>query len=68
MLRKTATAMLVLVLPALNWAALHDIIKGEPNLGMEWLLVLQTPAAPDLSDLEIASARLKPAHEFDARP
>ncbi|HEU0293528.1 MAG TPA: hypothetical protein VFR47_12375 [Anaerolineales bacterium] len=40
MLRKTATAMLVLVLLALNWAAMHDIIKGEPNLWMEWSFVI----------------------------
>jgi uncharacterized membrane protein YdcZ (DUF606 family) len=40
MLRKTATAILVLVLLALNWAALHDIIKGEPNLWMEWSFVI----------------------------
>lgn len=40
MLRKTATAILVLVLLALNWAALHDIIKGEPNLWMEWRFVI----------------------------
>lgn len=27
----------VLVLAALNWAALHDILKGEPNPWMEWI-------------------------------
>lgn len=32
--------MLVLVLLALNWAAMHDIIKGEPNLWMEWSFVI----------------------------
>jgi len=30
----------VLALAAVNWAALHDILKGEPNLWMEWAFVL----------------------------
>lgn len=29
----------VTTLAALNWAALHDIIKGEPNVWMEWTVV-----------------------------
>ena len=28
-----------LALAALNWAALHDILKGEPNVWMEWTIV-----------------------------
>ena len=28
-----------LVLLALDWAALHDIIKGEQDVWMEWLFV-----------------------------
>lgn len=26
-------------LAALNWAALHDILRGEPNVWMEWTVV-----------------------------
>lgn len=28
-----------LALAALNWAALHDILEGEPNVWMEWTVV-----------------------------
>jgi len=28
-----------LALAALNWAALHDILKGEPNVWMEWTVL-----------------------------
>jgi hypothetical protein len=27
------------VLGALNWAALHDILKGESNVWFEWIFV-----------------------------
>ena len=33
-----------LALAALNWAALHDILKGEPNVGMEWTVVVLSVA------------------------
>ncbi len=33
-----------LALAALNWAALHDILKGEPNAWMEWTVVLASAA------------------------
>ena len=33
------TWLFVLVLAALNWAALHDILKGEPDVWMEWTFV-----------------------------
>jgi hypothetical protein len=39
-MRKTLIAVSVLVLLALNWAALHDILKGEQNVWMEWSFVL----------------------------
>ena len=31
---------LVVVLLALDWAALHDILKGEPNLYVEYGILL----------------------------
>jgi predicted Co/Zn/Cd cation transporter (cation efflux family) len=30
----------VLLLGALNWAALHDIVKGEADVRAEWAVVL----------------------------
>ena len=30
----------LLALAALNWVALHDILKGEPNVWMEWTTVV----------------------------
>jgi hypothetical protein len=35
-MQKTLIWMGWLALAALNWAALHDILKGEPNAWMEW--------------------------------
>jgi len=32
------------MLAALNWAALHDILKGEPNVWLEWSIVLASLA------------------------
>ena len=32
--------IIVLILAVLNWAALHDILKGETNVWMEWSFVL----------------------------
>jgi len=31
---------IVLILLALEWAALHDILKGEPNLYLEYAVVM----------------------------
>lgn len=45
-MRKIIIALLVFVLLALNWAALHDILKGEPNVWMEWTVVLGTALIP----------------------
>ena len=40
MLRKGLIGLLILAVLALDWAALHDIIKGEPDAWMEWTFVL----------------------------
>lgn len=32
------------MLAALNWAALHDILKGEPNVYLEWGFILASLA------------------------
>jgi hypothetical protein len=34
----------VLLLGAINWAALHDIVKGEAHVRAEWAVVLGTLA------------------------
>jgi hypothetical protein len=39
-MRKILIALFVLVLLALNWAALHDILKAEPDTWMEWSFVV----------------------------
>jgi len=39
-MRKILIAVSVLALLALNWAALHDILKGEQNVWMECSFVL----------------------------
>ena len=39
-MRKILIAVSVLAVLALNWAALHDILKGEQNVWMEWSLVI----------------------------
>lgn len=39
-MRKILIATFVLALLALDWAALHDILKGEANVQMEWTFVL----------------------------
>jgi len=38
-MRKLFVALFVLGVFALNWAALHDILKGEPDVWMEWSVV-----------------------------
>ena len=32
--------LFVLLLAAINWAALHDISKGEQDVWLEWSLVI----------------------------
>jgi hypothetical protein len=39
-MRKAAIAIFLLILLALDWAALHDIIQGEVTVGMEWAFVI----------------------------
>jgi hypothetical protein len=40
-MRKTLVILGLLVLAALNWAALHDILKqNEPDYTAEWLVVV----------------------------
>ena len=39
-MRKILIALFVLALLALDWAALHDILKGEANVWREWLFVI----------------------------
>jgi hypothetical protein len=29
----------IVALLALNWAALHDILQGEPDVRLEWVVV-----------------------------
>lgn len=38
--RKILGGILVLMVSAMDWAALHDIIKGEPDVWMEWTFVI----------------------------
>lgn len=38
--KKVLIAMLVLILLALDWAALHDILKGEADVSLEYSMVL----------------------------
>ena len=38
-MRRISVGVFGFILLALNWAALHDIIKGEPNVWMEWSVV-----------------------------
>ena len=38
-MKRVLTWIAWLALAALNWAALHDIIKGEPDPWMEWVVV-----------------------------
>jgi len=38
-MKTTALLLLVIVLLALDWAGLHDILKGEPNVVLEYGLL-----------------------------
>ena len=40
MVRKSLMGLVVLAVLALDWAALHDIVKGEPDTWMEWSFVI----------------------------
>ena len=39
-IKTIALTAIVLILLALDWAALHDIFKGEPNLYLEYAVVI----------------------------
>lgn len=39
-MRKILFVVFILLVLAVDWAALHDIIKGEPDPWMEWTFVL----------------------------
>jgi predicted Co/Zn/Cd cation transporter (cation efflux family) len=39
-LKKILLSIAVIILLALDWAALHDIIKGEENLTLEYSIVV----------------------------
>jgi len=39
-MRKLFVGLFILALFVLNWAALHDILHGEPDVWMEWLVVI----------------------------
>ena len=38
-MKRVVIWLVVLALAAINWAALHDILKGEPNVWLEWMFV-----------------------------
>ena len=38
-MKTAALLVVVIVLLALDWAALHDILKGEPNVVLEYGLL-----------------------------
>ncbi len=40
MFKKLIYVLLVVVLFALVWAAGHDILKGEPEVWQEWVIVI----------------------------
>ena len=44
-MKRTIGAVAALLLFALNWAAWHDIARGEPNLVLEWVVVALTLVA-----------------------
>jgi surface polysaccharide O-acyltransferase-like enzyme len=39
-MKKILFWLFVLMAAALNWAALHDILKGEPDIWLEWTCVI----------------------------
>lgn len=38
-MKRTFLRLLVLAIAAVNWAALHDILKGETDAWLEWIFV-----------------------------
>lgn len=39
MLGRLLCAAIILSLLVLDWAALHDILRNEPNQAMEWIML-----------------------------
>ena len=39
-MKNPAVKLLIIVLIVLDWAAIHDIIKGETNLTLEYSLIV----------------------------
>ena len=39
-MKNAAVKILIIVLIVLDWAAIHDIIKGEPNLTLEYSIIV----------------------------
>jgi len=39
-MRRIWISLFILALLASNWAALHDILHGEPDVWMEWSVVI----------------------------
>jgi hypothetical protein len=44
-MKALAVTLGLLLLLALNWAALHDIVKGEPSLALEYGTVVLSAVA-----------------------
>ena len=44
-MRRVAAILILLVLLAFDWAALHDIVKGEPDLTTEFATLAFSAAA-----------------------
>lgn len=40
LMRKIGLILLILAILGLDWAALHDILKGESDVQLEWAFVL----------------------------
>ena len=39
-MRKIGTILFILLMLVLDWAALHDILKGESDVLLEWSFVI----------------------------
>ncbi len=69
MMKRAAYLGIGLVLLGLNWAALHDILKGEPSVVLEWAMVVASVTVVILLLVRTAvrSRRLPPSpHEEGA--
>ncbi len=39
-MQKVWTVLLILVIAAIDWAALHDILNGESDVRLEWSFII----------------------------